>query len=260
MVRAKTATLRIRKDNPSSTVRGPDEGIIKSKAYLYPSEFLALMRCPRVPIRWRRLIAVNIYSYSRAGELEALGLEDADTVHRVFHIHRSIDRSDDAKKETKTNNPRRFPMESEIVRLVEVIVREGAAAPRLLTMPPLCDLAPRLRQYLKWAGVTRAELFANDATRKQITFHDLRATGITWMAIRGDEPMKMMRRAGHEDLATTMGYVREAEALELLKEEVFPALPDELFSSGLSSEGPAHWANLREKFKKQRRPQRVFAR
>ena len=80
------------------------------------------------------------------------------------------------------------------------------------------------------------------------------------MAIRGDEPMKMMHRAGHEDLATTMGNVREAEALEFLKEEVFPALPDELFSSGLSSEGPAQWANLRERFKKQRRPQRVFAR
>ena len=151
-------------------------------------------------------------------------------------------------------------MESEIVRLMEVIVREGAAAPRLLTMPPLCDLAPRLRQYLEWAGVTRAELFANDATRKQITFHDLRATGITWMAIRGDEPMKMMHRAGHEDLATTMGYVREAEALEFLKEEVFPALPDELFSSGLSSGGPAHWAKLRERFKKNKCPQRVFAR
>ncbi len=94
-------------------------------------------------------------------------------------------------------------------------------------MPPACDLSARLRQYLKWSGVDRAELHANDKTRKQITFHDLRATGLTWMAIRGDEPIKIMRRAGHEDIATTMGYVREAENLvhTVGPSDVFPPLP-----------------------------------
>jgi hypothetical protein len=29
---------------------------------------------------------------------------------------------------------------------------------------------------------------SNTKTAKQITFHDLRATGITWMAVRGDTP------------------------------------------------------------------------
>ena len=33
-------------------------------------------------------------------------------------------------------------MMPEIVRLVEVIVREGAGGRRLLTMPLVCDLAP----------------------------------------------------------------------------------------------------------------------
>ncbi|WP_437603965.1 site-specific integrase [Sorangium sp. So ce590] len=97
------------------------------------------------------------------------------------------------------------------------------------------------------AALGRAELFANDATRKQLTFHDLRATGITWMALRGDEPIKIMRRAGHEDIATTMGYVREAENLMHPVGEPFPPLPAALLvSSAESSEGPAHWAQLRE--------------
>lgn len=40
-------------------------------------------------------------------------------------------------------------------------------------------LARSLRAALRRAGVRRPELFANDQTRKWITFHDLRATGIT---------------------------------------------------------------------------------
>jgi hypothetical protein len=33
------------------------------------------------------------------------------------------------------------------------------------------------------------------------------------MAIRGDEPVRIMRRAGHECFATTQLYVREAEPI-----------------------------------------------
>ncbi len=246
MLRAKTAVLRVRSDNPARDVRGPDEGTKKAKAYLYPAEFLALARCQRVPIRWRRLVALNVYTYTRAGELEALGVEDVDLAHRVVHVHRAIDRSEGTEKETKTNMPRRFATEPELLplltRLVEEATAEGQA--RVVQMPPLCDLSPRLRQYLRWAGVTRAELFVNDATRKQITWHDLRATGITWMAIRGDDPQRIMHRAGHENMTTTMGYVREAEALEYLRSDVFPPLPPEVFLPGILPEGPRGWGKL----------------
>ena len=244
-VKSKTAALRARSDNPATDVAGPDEGIVKSKAYLYPSEFLALMTCARIPIRWRRLFAAAIYLYTRAGEFEALALEDVDLTHQRVHIHRAIDRSDGEEKETKTNAPRHIALEKTIVPLLELLVRERAAAPRLFAMPPLCDLSTRLRQYLRWAGVTRATLFANDATRKQMTFHDLRATGITWMAIRGDEPMRIMHRAGHENMSTTMGYVREAESLDFLRGDVFPELPAAILLPDLLPETPAFWAKLR---------------
>ena len=66
------------------------------------------------------------------------------------------------------------------------------------------------------------------------------------MAIRGDEPLKVMQRAGHEDLKTTMGYVREAENLlhALGSEDVFRISSAPYFGS-TPSEGPAAWANLR---------------
>src|SRR5688572_5897563 len=62
--------------------------------------------------------------------------------------------------------------------------------------------------------VNRATLFANTKTQKQITFYDLRATGITWMAVRGDMPQLIKRRAGHSRYETTEGYIREAENLD----------------------------------------------
>jgi hypothetical protein len=52
------------------------------------------------------------------------------------------------------------------------------------------------------------------------------------MAMRGDEPMKIMRHAGHENMATTMGYVREAENLVTSVGDPFPALPEQVVSSG----------------------------
>lgn len=223
--RSKVLALRVRKDNPAFGVRGPDEGVKKSTCYLFPSEFMTLASCERVPLRWRRLFSVAIYTYARAAELEALECEDIDLEHRLIHIHRAIDRSEDGKvKETKTNNPRKIPIEPAIFPLLVILKRE-AKGRRLLDMPPERDLSDRLRQYLAWAGITRAELFANDATRKQLRFHDLRATGITWMAIRGDDPVKMMRRAGHTNLKTTNGYIREAENLEHPVGEPFAPLP-----------------------------------
>lgn len=70
-----------------------------------------------------------------------------------------------------------------------------------------------MRRYLKWTGVKRAELFANDLTRKHVTFHDLRGTGITWLAIAGHEPLRIKTWAGHRHFSTTEGYIREAENL-----------------------------------------------
>jgi integrase len=108
--RSKTLALRVLTDNPCAGVRGPDEGVKRSKSYVYPNEFVRLVECPRVPIRWRRLFALAIYTYTRAGELEALEKEDVDLDAMVIHVHRAVDRSESgAVKETKTNNSRAHP-------------------------------------------------------------------------------------------------------------------------------------------------------
>jgi hypothetical protein len=51
------------------------------------------------------------------------------------------------------------------------------------------------------------------ATLLKVDFRSCRDTGITWLALAGVGVDKMQRRAGHEDLSTTLGYVMMAAAL-----------------------------------------------
>jgi hypothetical protein len=46
--------------------------------------------------------------------------------------------------------------------------------------------------------------------------------------VRGDDPLKIMQRAGHSDFETTKIYLREAENLTRGFGEVFPPLPQAL--------------------------------
>ena len=101
-------------------------------------------------------------------------------------------------------------------RWYQCCVRFAQNAPKgsSVDVPGSRKLATRLRDHLRLAGVTREDLFIDERSRKPMTFHDLRATGINWMALRGDEPIKIMHRAGHRGFTTTQIYVCEAEVFE----------------------------------------------
>jgi integrase len=187
---AKRRDLRVREDNPTQDVAGPDRGNVRAKQFLFPSEFLQLVSCDDVPLRWRRIFTVATYLALRAGELEALGWEDVLLDHGVVHVHRSIRRFTKEEKATKTGATRRFAIEPPLLPLLHAMRRETGDVGRVMAhLPTKHEFSKVLRHHLIVAGVEREELFANDATRKWITFHDLRATGITWMAVRGDEPL-----------------------------------------------------------------------
>jgi len=74
--------LRVRTDDPTQHVRGPEaKGVTRAKVFLYPSEFLRFVACEDVPLSFRRLVTIAIYSYCRAGELSALSWSDVDLAH-----------------------------------------------------------------------------------------------------------------------------------------------------------------------------------
>jgi integrase len=242
MASAKKRAFRVREDNPARDVKPPERGGRKAKQYLYPSEFLSLVSSDAVPLRWRRLFAIAIYTYMRAGELKALDWTDVDLEHRTIHVHKSEDRVRKREvKSTKSGVARRIPIEPELLPLLQALHDARGGARRVFKMPSTGVLSSKLRFYLGKADVKRAELHDPTATSKAITFHDLRATGTTWCAVRGDDPLKIMQRAGHEDYETTKIYVREAENLREGFGEPFPPLPAPMQALSHLSYSPEPW-------------------
>lgn len=232
-VRHKDPSLQVLSENPCRDVKGPDRGAKKAKQYLYPSEFLLLWACEKVPLRFREMYAILVYTYMRVGELEALELTDVDLEHHTISITKAVDRKTGKVKSTKSGDTRTIPIEPHLLPLLRRVMARGKQGKRgAFWLPPAEDRASMLRLHLQMAGVKRPALFVSNKWSKHITAHDLRATGITWAAVRGDEHLKIMQRAGHADAATSLIYIREAENLRAGFGEPFP-----VFCTGIAPSG-----------------------
>ena len=276
-VNTKARELRVRSDNPTDGVEPPERGEKRSTTMLYPSEYLDLMTSPAIweasgegrmraammnrrksARRWMRLISIAIYLNLRAGEIRALRWEGIDREHRVVEIHKAAKQGTRGKKlkDPKKGSKRTFEIPLEAMPLLDAMHAEACRAQGtehptgpVITVPPEEKLATYLRTLLRLAGCTREALFADDTERKPLTFHDLRATGITWRIMRGDNHVLVQGAAGHKSFATTEGYIRATNLRGKGVGEPFPPIPAIVLGSNVSekpevprqkSEGPTH--------------------
>jgi integrase len=238
MANAKRREFRVRTDNPCRDVKPPERGAHLAKQYLYPSEFLQFVTFEKVPLRWRRAVALAIYTYVRDGELRVLRWDagDVDLEHGVLSITRAYNRrKPNETKGTKSDASRRFAIEPALLPLLDVLHEEKGGEGLVIDLPSERAMARNLRRWLWKAGVRRPELHQSTPTRKHLTWHDLRATGASWMAVRGDDPLKIKQRCGHKTFSTTEIYIREAEAVREGFGEVFPTLPEVLIQFRVGS-------------------------
>ena len=234
-VRSKVDALRVRDTNPCDDVERPESGAKRGKQWLFPVEFDRLVRCEAVPLWWRELYTVASYLYLRAGELGALDWSAVNFDQDYVDIHHSVDLRTGKDKPTKGRANRRVLMPDALAPLLAgmrqraggsgLVIPEGPRRSQhpVHNIPQICPKL--LRKHLLLAGVNRADLHRSTKTTKQITFHDLRATGITWEALAGTEHLRIQQRAGHGDLVETQGYIRLAEALGERMGEPFAPLP-----------------------------------
>lgn len=177
-----------------------------------------------------------MYLFPRAGELRALEWRDVDLEHGIVHVHQAFERRSREVQTTKSGKGRRVPIEPTLMPLLRAMHRESGGVGLVCPIPS--RMASRVRQWLTVAKVTRKELTDETSkTTKSLSFHDLRATGITWCAVRGDDSLKIMSRAGHEDFATTKIYLRTAESVGTGFGDVMPPLPDCLLRPGAETSG-----------------------
>lgn len=233
-VSSRDRTMRVRTDDPTQGHKPPLKTPKRQKTFIYPVEFAALLACTEVPLAWREVYAVAAYTYVRPEELQALLWSDVDLVTGTLQVSKATDaRTGKPKALPKTANAVRVvPLDPALVPLLKHMRKRagGDEAAEAVVLPVLGELndkfrAKQFRRHLRAAGVTRPRLFAETATLLQVDFRSCRDTGITWLALAGLDVAKMQRRAGHEDLSTTLGYVKMAEDLTGQVGSPFPPLP-----------------------------------
>lgn len=225
---SKNRELRVRTDNPADNVKGPDRGVEKAKPVLFPDELMRLLACEDVPLERRRAYAVAAYLGARSNELAALTAADIDLAHGRVSIAKQVDRRSGEVRRTKTKQARAFDLEPNIIPLLQILVDERPQG-RLLQLPKDEERAELVRQDLRTAGVDRAELFVEtDPARDWFKFHNLRDTCLTWMALRGDDPIRVQWRGGHTDFTMTQRYIAAGRNLGARVGEVFGPLPASL--------------------------------
>lgn len=246
---SKDRSLRCREDDLAKGVLGPDRGERTAKCYVYPSEFLALVADGRAPIHHRRNYALALYLYVRLDELDVLRWEDVDLEHGYVHVRRAL-KSDGTIGLPKNGRTRRVPIEPALVPLLEAMKRESGGEGRVTRITQKNNAPALLRAYLERA-VERAELprrpelFDRQPGTKPLGFHDLRASGITWRAVRGDALQLVREHAGHKDIATTDRYIREADAIREGFGDVFPELPRNLIDPACDVDEDGTWTESR---------------
>lgn len=230
-VNAKRRDLRVRTDNPCSGVLPPERGDARKKTFIYPAEMLRVLEGD-APIEWREVYAIGSYLYLRPGELRALTWGDVDLNAMLVHITKAYDERTSKVKPPKTRNGvREVPIPAALAPLLRRMRK--SRDDRDLVVPILGTLsdnrrAINIRTDLRRAGCARPRLYEDSATTMAVNFRSLRDSGITWLAIAGVDVVKIQRRAGHDDVGTTMEYVKQAEDLGGTLGEPFGALPTAL--------------------------------
>jgi integrase len=241
---SKNPALCILATNPARYpvhVKGPDKGRRRRKQWLYPKELAKLVGDERLSVRWRRIYAVASYLGLRLGELAALRWEHVDLDSGAVNVVHSYDlETCELKVPKSARGSRIVPIPAALAPVLAAMHKEAKGKglviqsddPRRVTphgLPPHRGLPGLLREHLLRAGVDRSDLHHESPSTQRVTFHDLRASYGTWLALENVPVTAIAERMGHEEIATTMQYVRMGDSVRALHLGTpFGPLPDAL--------------------------------
>jgi integrase len=125
-------------------------------------------------------------------------------------------------------------IEPNLLPLLRVLVDQKKPMDHLLVVRAHNRCATKLRADLLKAGVTRTALHVETEQTAHLTFHNLKDTCGTHMAVRRDPPQDIQWRLAHKDAKTTEIYIGEARyaAGANFGEPLAPLPPDLLTMKG----------------------------
>jgi integrase len=250
---SKDRSLRVLdgKPNPCTGVLPPDRSSSKRKHWVYPSEFLAMIGNASIPLAWRECHAIAVFTYLRPGELAELRWKDVDFEAGRIRVTRAwvYDSADTIEAPKTDAGTRDLPID---VNLAPLLKRMAVGQDRDALVVPILRAtsethhANKMRAHMRLASGVRAELFdANHPTFMPVGLRSWRDTGATWEALRGTPLTILRRRIGHEDIAMTDHYVKQAEDCSHTVGKPFPELPATLLQGDdCASESDSKYSSL----------------
>jgi integrase len=172
--------------------------------------------------RFYPIWAAALFTGMRSGELYALKWSDVDLENRRIYVTRSWNNKA-GYGPTKSQRNRVVPISDALSKLLAELKLAGCAqkGDEDFVLPHLQEWtdgeqAAVLRRFCKLIGIT------------SVKFHDLRATFITQLLLRGVPLAQVMAIAGHTEIGTTNGYLRVAGSdLEGTTNKLSYSLPEE---------------------------------
>ncbi|MEQ1877286.1 MAG: site-specific integrase [Bdellovibrionia bacterium] len=147
---------------------------------------------------WFPIWVVTVFSGLRSGEAYALTWNNVDLENRRIYVVESWT-SKDGFHETKNKRHRVVPINNELYPfLIKLKLQRGTEK----------FVLPHFAAWTKGKQAQVLREFAKLIEIREINFHALRASFITICLLQGVSVVKVQAMVGHEDLDTTMRYVR----------------------------------------------------
>jgi integrase len=229
--------LRVREANPCLNVKPPvKKDDSKNRTFFYPVEVTKLLACDAVPLHFRQLYAIALYTYFRPGEIASLTWASVAFETQSISVSDTRDWTTGKNKAPKTRKGRRtIRIKEHLLPLLQAM--KGLPAEQVWPAFEQWDAdmgGVTVRSHLVLAGVTRAALHEGTRESVRADLRTFRTTGVTFEAMLGTDAKTIERRTGHASGVSTDVYIRAAEDVGLGEIGVpFGPLPEALISATL---------------------------
>ena len=181
-----------------------------------------LHEAKRTNHRFFAIWAAALFTGMRSGELYALRWTDIDLENRRIYVTRSWNNKA-GYGPTKSQRNRVVPISNSLMRLLAELRLAGRSQ-----SPDEDFVLPHLQEWTDGEQAAVLRRFCQTIGITSVKFHDLRATFITQLLLKGVALAQVMSIAGHTEIGTTNGYLRVAGTdLEGTTEKLSYSLPED---------------------------------